>query len=153
MISTGGLVCCQQRWRCYTGLLWWRNTWPWRQNSIYIEALTYVYDSCGCSVRDLCAFLLMVPGLTCRDKVRSSDIRTPLCQKEPAEVVQASDQDVSWLSVSRWKYSGHVQHAMSCFWAYMCFCVCMCALTHLSVKTDLRANANLKLRINNSRSG
>lgn len=79
------------------------------------------------------------------ERVRSSEKRTaaPLCQKEPAEVVQASDVDVSWLS-PRGDIQGTSNMSVS---ELTCVFVFMCALTHLSVKGVLQANANLKLRI------
>lgn len=82
--------------------------------------LTDDVSSAGGFTLDRCAEEesdLIFPHL-CRagEQLRQDD---SLCQTEPAEVVQASDQDVSL-----WRHSLPVRHVMSCFRAYVYFISC-----------------------------
>lgn len=136
MMSTGGLVSYQQWWRCSPGLLWWSSIRPREENwdLIYIATLT-----CGqwlWMCRDPCPSLCQVSGLTCRDKMRSSDRRIPLCQMEPAEVVQASDQDVSWLSpFGGIRGTSNMSYHVSELTCASCANVCVCTNTPFSQRS------------------
>ena len=91
--------------------------------SIYVPTLTYGHELWVVTGRTRSriqvaemTFLRRVAGLSLRDRVRSSDIQrelgvetaAPPRRKEPAEVVQASDQDASRMPLS-----------LEFFWAHL----------------------------------